>query len=48
MIGLGLPFAVAMLTPIIGSYIALFVAPASAAAGVSVIDSASAAMEQKD
>lgn len=47
MIGLGLPFAVAMLTPVIGSYIALFVAPASAAAGVSVIDHASAAMTRK-
>lgn len=35
--GLGLPFALAMLIPFIGRYIALFLAPASAAAGAEMV-----------
>ncbi len=38
LVGLGLPFAIAMLIPLIGSYLALFIAPASAAAGAAVVN----------
>lgn len=36
-VGVGLPFAVAMLIPFLGGYLALFLAPASAAAGAKVV-----------
>lgn len=36
-VGVGLPFAVAMLIPFLGSYLALFLAPASVAAGTRVV-----------
>lgn len=36
-VGVGLPFAVAMLIPFLGSYLALFLAPASVAAGARVV-----------
>lgn len=38
LVGLGLPFAIAMLIPFIGSYLALFLAPATAAAGAAVVN----------
>lgn len=39
-VGVGLPFAVAMLIPFLGSYLALFLAPVSAAAGVRIVSCA--------
>ncbi len=38
LVGMGMPFAVAMLVPFVGSYVALFLAPASAAAGACVVN----------
>lgn len=38
--GVGLPFAVAMLIPFLGSYLALFLAPASVAAGARIVGEA--------
>lgn len=38
LVGLGLPFAIAMLIPFVGSYLALFLAPATAAAGAAVVN----------
>ncbi|MBQ2322258.1 MAG: EI24 domain-containing protein [Bacteroidales bacterium] len=37
-VGIGLPFTLLMFIPIIGSYLALFIAPATAAAGASLIE----------
>lgn len=39
-VGVGLPFAVAMLIPFLGSYLALFLAPASVAAGTRIVGGA--------